>query len=147
LDTTYAQMVPHLVVAGVGLGLVISPVATTVIDAAGERERGVAAALVIILRLVGMTAGVSAMTTYGVRRFQTISTALLVTSGSVAGEGVLQRILEVSAQATVQVVNEVFWMGAAGSLLAVVAGFWLRGETKRPRRLRGERRGLANQED
>ncbi len=120
-------MIPPLVVAGVGLGLVISPVATAVINAAGELERGVAAALVIILRLVGMTVGVSAMTTFGLRRFQTISAALLATMPA-ASDGGLAHLLEVSIQATVRVIQEAFWLGAAGCGLALVAVIWLKGQ-------------------
>ena len=127
VDTGYGDMIPQLVVAGVGLGLVISPVATAVINAAREDERGVAAALVIILRLVGMTVGVSAMTTYGVRRFQTISTRLLA-----AGEGGLQQMLAVSRKATVRVVNEAFWLGALGCSLALLIGIWLGGKVSDP---------------
>lgn len=131
-DITYSQMVPPLIVTGVGLGLVISPIATVVINAAGERERGVAAALVIVLRLVGMTVGVSTMTTFGLRRFQAISADLLASVPS-AGAGGLQQILEVSIQATVRVVNEAFWFGAAGSIIAIVAAIWLKRESQNTR--------------
>ncbi|MEK7862770.1 MAG: hypothetical protein AAB295_05835, partial [Chloroflexota bacterium] len=57
-----------LALAGVGLGLAVAPLTSVVIDAAGELERGRAAALVLVLRLVGMMTAVSAMTTFGLRR-------------------------------------------------------------------------------
>ncbi len=139
--TNYAQMVPPLVIGGIGLGLVISPAATVVINAAGERERGMAAALVIVLRLIGMTVGVSAMTTYGVRRFRAISTSLLAAadSGSVASS--LEQMLEIGSQATVQIVNEAFWVGAAACGLATVGAIWLAGKASEPRRPTGSHQG------
>ncbi len=126
-QSSYAEMVPPLVVAGVGLGLVISPVATAVINAAGELERGVAAALVIILRLVGMTIGVSAMTTFGLQRFQTISAALLDAMPA-DSDGGLAQLLAVSIQATTRVVHEAFWLGAVGCGLAFIVVIWLKGQ-------------------
>ena len=63
-----AALLAGLVLAGVGLGLTIAPLASVVLDAAGELERGRAAALLLVLRLVGMMTAVSTMTTYGLRR-------------------------------------------------------------------------------
>lgn len=124
-DTTYAQMIPGLATAGVGLGLTISPIATAVINAAAEEERGVAAATVIILRLVGMTIGVSAMTTFGLRRFQTISTRLMAESGA-EGASALEQLASIGAQATAAIVSEAFLLGAAGCGLALLTAFWLK---------------------
>ncbi len=63
-----AALLAGLALAGVGLGLTVAPLTSVVLDAAGELERGRAAALVLVLRLVGMMTAVSAMTTYGLRR-------------------------------------------------------------------------------
>jgi EmrB/QacA subfamily drug resistance transporter len=131
-ETGYGEMVPSLVVAGVGLGLVIAPVSAVVVNAAGATERGVAAALVIVLRLVGMTVGVSAMTTYGLRRFQAISAQLLAASGNPLG---LAEAAEVAAKATVRVVDEAFWWAAAGCVVGLVLAFWAK--EKEPRRREG----------
>jgi hypothetical protein len=51
--------------AGLGFGLVTAPLSTAVIDAAGETQRGVTSGLVVILRLVGMSAGLSLLTAWG----------------------------------------------------------------------------------
>src|SRR5690606_9016216 len=44
----------HMVIVGIGLGLTFSPISAAVINAAPAERLGVASALVIILRLVGM---------------------------------------------------------------------------------------------
>jgi EmrB/QacA subfamily drug resistance transporter len=66
--TGYPLMVAQLILTGLGLGLVIAPAADAVIRAAGEDRRGAVAAIVIALRLVGMTVGVAMLTLWGVQR-------------------------------------------------------------------------------
>jgi MFS family permease len=68
VDTTYRQMVPGLLVAGLGFGMVLAPIATAVVNSAPAEERGVASALVIILRLVGMSLGGSIALSWGTQR-------------------------------------------------------------------------------
>jgi EmrB/QacA subfamily drug resistance transporter len=66
--TGYPAMVAGLAAAGTGLGLALSPIAASVIDASAADRRGSASALAIILRLIGMTIGVTVLTLWGVRR-------------------------------------------------------------------------------
>jgi hypothetical protein len=63
-------MVPGLVLAGAGFGLVFAPIGATVIDAAPDRDRGIAAAMTLVFRLLGMTIGISTLTAIAVRRLQ-----------------------------------------------------------------------------
>jgi EmrB/QacA subfamily drug resistance transporter len=72
-DLTQAR---DLVLTGFGVGLVISPLATAVIDTVAKQQRGIAASIVLILRLMGMTIALSALTTWGVFRFNELSGAL-----------------------------------------------------------------------
>lgn len=102
-DLTQAR---DLILTGFGVGLVISPLATAVIDTVTEEQRGIASSLVLILRLMGMTIALSALTNFGVYRFEELSGALALgqtTPGAVAA---------VSAQ----VMDEIFM--AAGLLCA-----------------------------
>ena len=71
------QMAAGLIAAGVGLGLTVAPIGAAVINSVGESERGMASALVIILRLIGMSLSVSALTAYGLRRSTEINRGLL----------------------------------------------------------------------
>ena len=59
----------ELVLCGLGFGLVIAPLAAAVIDLARPERHGLAASLVVLVRTLGMMAGLSALSAFGLRRF------------------------------------------------------------------------------
>jgi MFS family permease len=120
LTTTYAQMIPHLVLAGIGFGLLIAPIAAAVVDAAPETHRGTASALVIIFRLVGMTIGVSSLTTFGIHRIDILSRALLP-----PGAG-LPEIVRVGMEVAARVIGETFVIAALVCAAALIPLMLLR---------------------
>jgi len=63
------NLFPGAGLSGVGFGIVIAPVGSAVIDWAEHEDIGVAAALVLILRLVGMTIGIAAVTSWALNRY------------------------------------------------------------------------------
>lgn len=69
LDTSIAVMTVHLALGGFGFGLVIAPIAGAAINSVSGGDRGTAAALVTIMRMLGMTVGLAAITSYGTSRF------------------------------------------------------------------------------
>jgi MFS family permease len=113
-DTPYGMMVPQLMLAGIGLGLTMAPITTAVVNAAPEEYRGISSALVIIFRLIGMTVGVSGMTTYGLHRAEYLSELWL------QGSTDLQLIYEVAIRSAVQVISEIFLIAGIVCLLAVI---------------------------
>ena len=58
-----------LVVGGLGFGLALAPVNAAVLASTGSEVHGLAAAGVVVSRMVGMLVGVSALTTLGLRRY------------------------------------------------------------------------------
>jgi MFS family permease len=111
-DISYTQMVPHLMLGGVGIGLTMAPVAAAVINSSPIDQRGTSSALVIIFRLVGMTIGVSTVTTYDLIRFERVSNQLLSATTN------LNETVQIGMQAMEQVISETFVLAGIVAALA-----------------------------
>jgi MFS transporter, DHA2 family, triacylglyceride efflux pump len=60
-----------LLVCGLGFGLALAPVNAAVLASTDAEVHGLATALVVVSRMVGMLVGISALTTIGLRRYYT----------------------------------------------------------------------------
>jgi MFS family permease len=67
----------ELLLTGLGLGLEIAPVSAAVLDAVGEAQRGAGAAVLIVMRLIGMLVGFSIVAGYGLYEFHQATAHLL----------------------------------------------------------------------
>ncbi len=109
-----------LVLAGLGFGLALAPVNAALLAATDDTVHGVASALLVVARMVGMLVGISALTTLGLRRYYAEQTDL-PTPMEVCGEGVsrcaeFSRILQEAGLTQLQTV----FVGAA--ICSAVAG-------------------------
>src|SRR5690606_223355 len=104
------------------LGLTFSPISAAVINAAPSGRLGVASALVIILRLVGMTISVSLLTTLASRR-------LAFLAGETLGANMADAVaaIDTYARLTIQVLAEIGWIGALICAVALAPALLLRG--------------------
>ncbi len=125
-DTSYWIMGAQMAVIGVGLGLTISPIGTAALNDVGEHERGVASALVLILRLVGMTVAISWLTIYSLDRFDSLQARYTASIGNNFEDMVLATQIA-NLRAVVDVINELQFIGAAVSGVALLFALLLRG--------------------
>ncbi len=137
-DSRFVAMLPGLVLSGAGFGLVIAPLGASVINAAPAANRGIAAALTLVFRLLGMTVGISALTAMGVRRLQAL-TGRLDPIVQAPGEGTAeflarqQRFIEDHAiPLSVQVLRETFLAAALLALIALLPVRLMRDSTPPP---------------
>jgi MFS family permease len=65
-----------LVMAGLGFGLALAPVNASLLAATADAVHGVASALLVVARMVGMLIGISALTTIGLRRYYSVQVDL-----------------------------------------------------------------------
>ncbi|NJN53434.1 MAG: MFS transporter, partial [Anaerolineae bacterium] len=117
----------QLAVLGLGLGLVIAPVGTAVINAAPDSERGVAASLVIVLRLIGMSVGLAGLTAWGLHRFQLLRKLIELPDLPLSDPQYQQALTDGLTRVTVNVLVETFLISAGVALLALVVAWWLQG--------------------
>ncbi|NWG15230.1 MAG: MFS transporter [Chloroflexi bacterium] len=136
IDLPDAIIALDMLLVGVGLGLTFSPISAAVINSADEDHRGVASALVIILRLIGMTVAVAALTSLALQRVSQLAAAEL---GPTAADPT--QFVDVYARITVQVLGEMGLLGALICGLALVpAIIGLRREPSTPAAATGDDR-------
>ncbi|GAB4516808.1 MAG: MFS transporter [Anaerolineae bacterium] len=123
VDVSDVLIIIEMAIIGVGLGLTFSPISTSVINAARDEERGVASALVLILRLIGIGLSSSSLATYAINRVNALAVAEL-------GEEALNTSLYVDtyARITVGVLAELGLLGAILSLIAMIPAALMRGD-------------------
>ena len=125
-DGALVGMVPGLVLAGAGFGLVFAPIGATAIDAAPDPDRGIAAAMTLVFRLLGMTIGISLLTAIAVRRLQGLVGNLeaVVQAPDESTADFLARqtalLYETVLPVSLQVARETFLLAGAIALLALV---------------------------
>ncbi len=118
--TPYSTMAFHLVLGGVGIGLTLAPVAAAIVNASPPDQRGTSSALVIIFRLIGMTVGVSSITTYGLARAQALSEALLSATPG------LGETIRIGMEVTERVISESFIIAGTIAVLAILPALFLK---------------------
>lgn len=121
---TWTLEIPNSIVAlemmlmGIGLGLTFSPISAAVLNAADADRLGTFSALVIIMRLLGMTISVSLMTALASQRLATLASAAL---GDLSVDP--YAAIDVYSRLTVQVLGEISLAGAIICLLALLPAY------------------------
>ena len=116
----------ELFVAGLGFGLVIAPLSSMVLDLTVAGEHGLASSLVVLARTVGMVVGLSALTAFGLARFESIfnSRRCAASSPNASLHDRLAALEACSKGALVQEYREIFVAAAIVCAVAALACAW-----------------------
>ncbi|MBI1256205.1 MAG: MFS transporter [Chloroflexi bacterium] len=121
LDVADGLIAVEMALVGIGLGLTFSPISASVINTADQDKLGVASALVIIMRLLGMTISVSVLTAFASQRLALLAAAEL-------GTTVVDpyAAIDVYARLTVKVLTEIGLLGALICGVALIPAWLLK---------------------
>ena len=109
-DTSYLVFGIQLAMLGAGFGLTVAPTTSAVVNAAPPDQRGAAAGIVMVVRLLGFSVGLSALTAWGLRRFNALrSTIELPPIGSPTFQ---DELLAAQERLTAQAIAETFTAAA-----------------------------------
>ncbi|MFN8530565.1 MAG: MFS transporter [Anaerolineae bacterium] len=122
-DVTNTTVALEMALIGVGLGLTFSPISASVINAADSDKLGAASALVIIMRLLGMTVGIAGLTAFASQRLAGLASAEL---GAQAGDPMAA--INTYIRLTIQVLGEMSLFGAVLCALGLLPALRLRGK-------------------
>lgn len=75
-DTSYPVFALQLALLGAGFGLTVAPTTNAVVDSAPPDQRGAAASVVMVVRLLGLSVGLSALTAWGLSRFNSLRSTI-----------------------------------------------------------------------
>ena len=133
-DETIAEprLTLHLVVGGLGFGLLIAPFTVAAVEAADNEYRATAAAWITASRMFGMTAGLAAMSALGVDYLQSLAGGLPVPiqlpGESAAAFSERAAVYEEGiSNASFDVFRLFFRSGLVLVVLAAVPSLWMRG--------------------
>jgi MFS family permease len=115
---------------GLGFGLVIAPLAATVLELTRAAQHGLAASLVVLARTMGMLVGLSALTAFGLYRFRQILGTPNLTDPDVQGR--IQHLERLVAAAFLQEYREIFTIAAALCVLAGLVALFTLGRDSQP---------------
>ena len=115
------SMTVHLLIGGLGFGLVIAPIATAAINSVMAGDRGTAAAILTVMRMMGMTVGLAALTSWGTDRFDVLVTQVAV---SFAEPEYAEELTGIG----LEVFQGFFLAGMVVCLVALIPDLLMRGE-------------------
>jgi MFS family permease len=116
------QMTLHLAICGFGFGLVIAPLSTAVVNSAGPEQRGLASSLFVMMRMVGMIIGLSAITSWGMGRFRLMTASLSLTDILNKPDEIVQPLLNLF--------HDFFLAAMVICLIALIPALWTREKRK-----------------
>jgi MFS family permease len=109
-----------LVLCGLGFGLAVAPVNSALLAATRAEVHGIASALLVVARMVGMLVGISALTTIGLRRFYAVSADVPPVRDVCGADKACDAYLDLLKDVGVAQVHAIFWGAAACAVVAAL---------------------------
>jgi MFS family permease len=109
-----------LVLCGFGFGLAIAPVNAALLAATRTDVHGLASALLVVARMVGMLVGISALTTIGLRRFYAVSAEQPGIDEVCSLSRVCDEYVDILRDAGIAQLHAIFWGAACCAVVAAV---------------------------
>ena len=134
IDVGALRQTMDLLVTGLGFGLVIAPISLSVINSVKKSRMASASAVLTSTRILGMTAGLAAINSWGISRYRTIRAGdplPLPGLGMTLSRYLDQlRIWEArNVEAILGVLSDFFLIAAVACLLAIIPSLFLLGKT------------------
>jgi hypothetical protein len=123
-DTSYVLIAVQLAALGAGFGLTVAPTNTAVIGSAGDDQRGAAAGLVMVTRLLGFSVGLSALTAWGLARFNSLRGSIDLPP--LTDPGFEAALRDASEELTAKAIAETFLATAAVTVVGAGAALAMR---------------------
>lgn len=114
-----------LLLLGLGFGVVIAPVAAAILDRSERQDHGLASSLVVLARMLGMLAALSALAAFGIRRFNELAANGPKIPGGASAQTVEAMIRARVSAALVQEYHEVFAIAAGVCVVAALVALAL----------------------
>lgn len=127
VDTGDPDLTIHLVIAGLGLGLVVAPIAEAAVNPAPETDRGAASAWLTASRMIGMIVGLAAMASLGTLQFRDLVSGLPAFS---LDPDVQQDIAQQTVEAALAVFRRFFTASSIACVIALVPAFLMTRPTR-----------------
>jgi MFS family permease len=109
-----------LILGGFGFGIAIAPVNAALLAATKESAHGIASALLVVARMVGMLVGISALTTIGLRRFYAVQADRPSISDVCDTGRVCDAYVNALKEAGIAQMHAIFWGAAVAAVIAAV---------------------------
>ena len=113
-----------LAILGCGLGLTVAPTTSAVVDHAEPEQRGSAAAAVMVVRLMGLSVGLAALTAWALNRFNALRADIELPP--LDDPGFQQAVVDAQQTLTADAIGETFLATAVVALVGLVLALRLR---------------------
>ena len=123
-DVSFGWMAWQLAILGVGFGLVTAPTNAAVVDAAPADQRGTAAGLVIVARLIGLSVGLSGLTAWALHRYNELRSTIVLPP--IDDPGYADAATTAQANLTATALAETFVAAAVVLVVGFIVGSRLR---------------------